>query len=73
MSVSLLDHSDLRCCGRQMAVLANNWGYGCNACGWHLTQTEFLRNSHGTRENRRARIANREVGADRLMGQRAAA
>lgn len=66
MNVGFLDYSDLQCCSKPMVVMPDNWGYGCTQCGWHLTQIEFLRNSHGTPEARRARITNQEVGAPRL-------
>ncbi len=71
--VSLLDHSDLQCPeGHGQMVPGVNWiistefretkGYLCNDCLYFITQIEFLRNSHGTREQRRARVANREIG-----------
>ena len=37
-------------------------GYLCSTCRWFITRIEFTRNAHGTREQRRARIANRELG-----------
>jgi hypothetical protein len=37
-------------------------GFVCEGCGWFITRVEFLQNSHGTQEQRRARIANREIG-----------
>lgn len=60
--IGILDHSDLQCCGKQMTVVSNNKGYLCTVCRWVVTQIEFLRNSHGPQQARRARIANKEVG-----------
>lgn len=58
----MLDHSDLVCCGQPMAVMVDNLGYQCSACGWVITQIAFLQNHHGPRAARRARIANKEIG-----------
>lgn len=69
-TVSLLDHNDLMCCGRAMiaATLYTSRtrpgvsGHGCGQCGHFMSDIAFLQNSHGTRAQRRARIANKEVG-----------
>jgi hypothetical protein len=71
--VSLLDHADLQCPdGHGQLVPGVNWeihigqgiretrGYLCSSCRFFVTQIAFLQNSHGTREQRRARI--REIG-----------
>lgn len=74
--VSLLDHNDLVCpdghgvltprsvfrYSKADRTIRTTRVYGCGECEWFITQIEFLRNSHGTRESRRARIANREIG-----------
>lgn len=62
--VSLLDHSDLVCCDMPMEPSTQyqghsrpgTKGYGCLNCGKFVTQVTFLQNSHGTREQRRARL-----------------
>lgn len=61
--VSLLDYSDLECCGQPVAPAVRFAydshpgveGYAC-ACGSFISRTAFLQNSHGTRSQRRARI-----------------
>lgn len=63
---NLLDHADLQCpegCGQMYPGALHGLGvYWCQLCDWHITRIEFTRNAHGTREQRRARIANRELG-----------
>lgn len=72
--VSLLDYSDLVCCGEAMTP-STRWqasvggsgtqqikGHSCVTCKHFMSEVAFLQNSHGTRAQRRARIANKEVG-----------
>jgi hypothetical protein len=74
-SDNLLDMSDLQCPeGHGQMGVGYNWaitddapiretkGYMCVECRYFITRIEFTRNAHGTREQRRLRIANRELG-----------
>lgn len=68
--VSMLDYSDLVCCGAPMeprtvtisATHCGTKGFGCLHCHHFVSEMAFVQNSHGTRANRRARIATKQVG-----------